>query len=832
MLMLSLALSACRCGQQLQPLAPSRLVLAPQHLSLGAVYVGQVATAVVSVLNEGGAPVEADVVVEDPFTVTPDRLRVTRGEVAEVIVSFAPLQPGLVSGVLVVGGLELQVEAEAVQVPACVASNVCLDASFDVTGARCVESTRANGTACETRCVMGGCNAGTCVGQLKGCDDANACTIDACDEVAGCRHSPRVCPEPTAPCRVARCDLATGCATEEAPDGTLCGPDDCLTSRVDVCISGACVTRVRPDTGRCANTWAKASVTARSGHAMAFDDARQRLVLFGGSTADTWVLDGAIWTQRFPAASPPARDGHAMAYDAARQRVVLFGGSDLGGALADTWEWDGATWTQRFPAASPPARFDTALAYDAARRRVILFGGNADLAGTRSDTWEWDGTTWTQGSPATSPPARSEHALAYDAARQRVVLFGGYDGNNDLFGTFSDTWEWDGVTWTRRFPAASPPARGRHAIAYDATRQRVVVFGGADHGGGGFDDTWEWDGTSWTQRSAVPSPPSRFLHALAYDGARQRVVLFGGFSFVDSHLLSDTWEWGGTSWVQRSPSPPGRESHALASDIARQRIVLFGGGSGGYFLGDTWEWDGALWTQRFPSASPPARVWHALASDAARRRVVLFGGWTGVSYVRDTWEWDGATWTQRFPAASPPARANHSLAYDSARQRVVLFGGTSQGGGTLSDTWEWDGSTWTQRSSSPSPPARCQHALAYDSARQRVVLFGGHDANGLLSDTWEWDGTTWTQSSPVTSPPARFLHALAWDSMRRTVVLFGGGEPTFLSDTWDWNGTTWTQRFPVVSPPRQRTESTALAYDLARQRLTLFTGTDTWVFLP
>jgi hypothetical protein len=33
-----------------------------------------------------------------------------------------------------------------------------------------------------------------------------------------------------------------------------------------------------------------------------------------------------------------------MAYDAARQEVVLFGGYRPG-VVGDTWTWDGSTWT-------------------------------------------------------------------------------------------------------------------------------------------------------------------------------------------------------------------------------------------------------------------------------------------------------------------------------------------------------------------------------------------------------------------------------------------------------------------------------------------------------
>ena len=182
------------------------------------------------------------------------------------------------------------------------------------------------------------------------------------------------------------------------------------------------------------------------------------------------------WTQLAPATSPSARNGHAMAYDAACQRVVLFGGSNLG----DTWEWDGTDWTHLAPSASPSGRSGHAMAYDSVRQRVVLFGGSGS-SGLLRDTWEWDGTTWSPRFSANYPSARMNQAMVYDGARQRVVLFGGLTGpfSPYCFSCFlSDTWEWDGTNWMQLAPSASPSGRIGHAMAYDAAHQRVVLFGG------------------------------------------------------------------------------------------------------------------------------------------------------------------------------------------------------------------------------------------------------------------------------------------------------------------------------------------------------------------
>jgi Tol biopolymer transport system component len=290
----------------------------------------------------------------------------------------------------------------------------------------------------------------------------------------------------------------------------------------------------------------------------------------------------------------------------------------------------------------------------------------------------------------------------------------------------------------------------------------------------------------WTQRTPAIHPSARKNPEMAYDSARGVSVLFGGDD--GTQLLSDTWEWNGTTWSQRTSStnPPARYWHAMAYDSARHVTVLFGGrGNNDVTLGDTWEWDGTTWTQRFPPASPSARWIHAMAYDSARGVVVLFGG-AGPSALDDTWEWNGTTWSQRTPATRPPFRWGHDLAYDCTRAVTVLFGGRNFT--PLGDTWEWNGPTWTQRITVPNPPDREVPVLAYDSTKQTTVLFGGHnDSEGYLNDTWEWNGATWTNTTPAISPSARDSEAVAYDSARGVTVMFGGYDGSNrLGDTWEY----------------------------------------------
>jgi hypothetical protein len=312
-----------------------------------------------------------------------------------------------------------------------------------------------------------------------------------------------------------------------------------------------------------------------------YESYRSASYTIGASSEPNWVAAS-------PATPLGPRIGLAGAYDEARERVVIFGGLDFNETFDETWEWDGTNWIERNPTTRPSPRTQHAMAYDAARERVVLFGGfSGDYL---ADTWEWDGTNWIEQNPATSPPARIEHSIFYDAVSGRVLMFGGDDGVSRL----GDTWAWDGTGWTELSPVTSPSPRGACPMTYDSARRRGVLFGGTGESDVILADTWEWDGTNWIERSPASSPSPRLVHGMAYDAPRGRSLLFGG-AFTDGFSVvpfDDTWAWDGSDWVELfpavSPSPRGR--HLMAYDAARERILLFGGADAVEFLGGTWQW--------------------------------------------------------------------------------------------------------------------------------------------------------------------------------------------------------------------------------------------------
>jgi hypothetical protein len=492
---------------------------------------------------------------------------------------------------------------------------------------------------------------------------------------------------------------------------------------------------------------------------------------------------------------------------------------------------------------------------------------------------------WLNVTPSTSvPPLRAAHVLAYDAARGVTVLFGGCCTSAGAF--MNDTWEWDGATWTERFPTVSPPERESSAMVYDSARGVMVLFGGIDDWSTSFDlfgDTWTWDGSSWTEMQPGESPQARWQHAMSYDSRRGVTVLFGGDAMEANtacpvpdpavtpaeYLCGDTWEWDGATWipVDSVHSPPPMSGHVMAYDAQTDSTVLFSGEQATGDSGETWGWSGLDW-QDMGSGGPIGRVGADMIYDARRGALVLFGGASaggdggvggagcttaeasGGFVCGDTWEWHGR-WTLASAATSPAARHIAAAAYDSGRGETVLLGGLAavQDSDCLiatgqvflcNDTWTWDGRRWTDVAQLGIPPTRLRSVFDYDSERGVSILFGGSGCSDFncsmlvnLNDTWEWSGRAWRQLS-VTGPSGRFNAATAYDSTRGAIVVFGGsqwlpdGSTVDLNDTWEWNGSEWNEvnlcsGAQCPSTPTPRADA-SMVYDASRGVTLLFGG--------
>ena len=280
-------------------------------------------------------------------------------------------------------------------------------------------------------------------------------------------------------------------------------------------------------------------------------------------------------------------------------------------------------------------------------------------------------------------------------------------------------------SWVDLDLGGHPTARAYHSMAYDAQRERTVLFGGncveqceAE--------TWEWDGEIWRKINLAVQPPYRRFASMAYDEARGEVVLSGGLQ--EKIGLPDTWVYDGTSWVERTPavSPPYPYLTPMAYDPTRAETVLFRSGQ-------TWVWNGTKWRQRSPDHTPPSLQGFGLAFDDARDGVILYGGRSSVEkHHKATWLWNGQDWKKLRNVGSSGTNFNGAItAYDD---RVMLFGGL-RGATDIDETWVLGAKRWKQLDVDPHPGWRVGHAMVWDAERREAVLFGG-TLDGFLADTW------------------------------------------------------------------------------------------------
>jgi Concanavalin A-like lectin/glucanases superfamily len=320
-------------------------------------------------------------------------------------------------------------------------------------------------------------------------------------------------------------------------------------------------------------------------------------------------------------------------------------------------------WELLTPAAAPAARFGNAIAYHNPSSRTILFGGAVSVNGTSTyfgDTWRWDGVNWTQLTPANSPSPRTGATMVYDAATSSLVLFGGGSVSGGVTTYFGDTWNWNGTNWaqvTQPHGSKWPSGRSGAAMAYDAARGVVVMFGGVTYPDRNnnpvyLNDTWTFNGSTWTQASPTSSPSIR-VSSMAYDTVHSDTVLFGGYYRAPQtgNYYNDTWIWNGSNWVSQTPatSPSTRQTFlTYDAGLSTGAVVLFGGSSpgpqgGNFYDSDTWSWDGSNWHQLQESVWPSARI-SEIAYSAGSKNVVLFGGVSSPLLSFDT-TWYNDTWT-------------------------------------------------------------------------------------------------------------------------------------------------------------------------------------------
>lgn len=414
---------------------------------------------------------------------------------------------------------------------------------------------------------------------------------------------------------------------------------------------------------------------------------------------------------------------------------------------------------------------------------------------------------WLRWSP---PIARTDMAVAYDARRGRVVMFGGRGGDISALAPLSDTWEWNGHWEPRPSSVPAPAPRQAATMTYDVARGEIVLFGGI--GLSLFADTHVWTGGAWSER-VVTGPSARRGAAMAYDVVGRRAVLFGGSSMTT--VFDDTWEWDGSAWTELvlSARPPGTGTPSMAYDPVSDTMLL--AASGG-----TWELrrgDSGGWRHLFDApSSTTSLVFDPVSSTVVATTIDPPSGDLRL-YRRGPSGWI-------LDAAATLAGVGNAVTVPDVLGRGLVV--LSRGANDLVVA-EWNGTGWAVIGSSAGLGTRV--TLALDTRRRRAIVIEYGGTGTMLT----FDANGFTTLSPATPLPPRSFAMAAYDEVRDRVVVFGGRDIANnpLDDTWEWDGQTWAE----VSPPSRPPAATrgAMEYDRSSRKIVLVGGaaqTNTWLW--
>lgn len=609
----------------------------------------------------------------------------------------------------------------------------------------------------------------------------------------------------------------------------------------------------------------------RIGPGFAYDTRRGRLVVFGGCALqaqqpeqgypcvdlrdDLWAFDGERWSRLDPAGpGPSARMFCALAYDEAQDRLLLFGGASVGSLSTQTfWALSLATleWSEiAVGAGGPPPQFSVQAVFDPERRRLFLGSGTtfaADGLPRPAGLWAWDGASWSEPAPELGLGRLVDSGFAWHRGLGMAMAVGG--SSRVLEGLQSTTLLWDGETGRQLGTELLEPALIASAAATDPERRWVVLFGGVPLGP--FEpsgDTWIFDGVAW-RRERLPGPGPRVSPGMVHVPAMGGVLMFGGATATG--LLADAWLFDGAwrrvdvgaevgepthlgpavydaarsrvlalscagvrtlspgpsgsgRWIWRAEpgGPPPRMDAALVYDATNERALAIGGQScaTGRPLAEAWALSSAGWTQLAVPEGFQA-VYDATAThDPGRGVVVVVGGrFREDAYSDQVWELEGDAWRRPRLGSGPPIRAVHSSAFEPTTGRILVTGG-------LADTFArptilFDGADFVRLEVPSSPGPRCGHGFAYRPVGQEGLLFGGcglqfferDDGCQAVSGTWAWTGYDWRKATGITEPEPRSDHVLFGGPDSDQVLALGGRDGRLLRETvFSWNGRNWS----------------------------------------
>ncbi len=330
-------------------------------------------------------------------------------------------------------------------------------------------------------------------------------------------------------------------------------------------------------------------------------------------------------------------------------------------------------------------------------------------------------TTSVPAPAAATPSARGYHALAYDAESDIILMVGGSTGA-DPMSTLGDAWILDpsGAAWSE---IEAPAVLKRSAfeqiyspspVAYDSAADRVIYLQTAAELEQDEVGTWAYDANtnSWADLAPDPQPTLGFGAGMAYDSESDRTIAFGGAGFA-----GDEFKWTPETWA--------------------------------------YDYNSNVWEPLEPESEPPPTNYHAMVYDAESDRVVLIGmNYDAMAAMLWAYDYNTNTWEEQTLEGPAIEAADYTQAiYHPSMDRIIVFGGLDGAEEPSNATWLYDldaNEIQLAPANELSGPL-AWHDMVYVGSRDQVFVFGGGTSRSTYTDgLWAYEPATdaWVDLSP------------------------------------------------------------------------------------
>ncbi len=399
---------------------------------------------------------------------------------------------------------------------------------------------------------------------------------------------------------------------------------------------------------------------ARELHVAKYDAVNNRMLMWGGNSnsssgtyyRDMWELDltsgSEAWNNISDVAEhmPLGTYGSFSAVDTTRNMWYIGGGVDSTADperrefvidmndTGDPIKFYGLNWNNKYRPLDAPA-----FAFNPDANEFVMTHGYQHIPdngvtiadgghGTATHIYDVANNIWRNGVVGYLAPFQREgSSLVYDTNRNRFIFYGGGQGN---IVTMNDVWSLTRNTngdyyWTKLNPTGTkPPTSWLHVAGYDATNDRMVIWGGsAGTGGPNRTQVWElsFSGSAdgvWTQRTPTGTAlTAAWGSAYAVDTKNNYLWIVGGATgtgdsgysaqsgYLDMSTTNMVWNIGNNITT-------GRRSAVLSYNPYLNHLILWGGYNGAV-LNDSQILTPGIgnWNSVSQTSAPSARRSHA-----------------------------------------------------------------------------------------------------------------------------------------------------------------------------------------------------------------------------